>query len=554
MKQIGEDDMGEPINKTLLYTLDPEETYTYNTHHGTEYPYNGFPPGIQGKRYKKTRFINWEPIPEDIIIRHCGSQVFMNFMAVFPNNQDVIDPNIQIFQLRSKKVDIQNYICEQINFFCALYDDDNELITNMLIAKYVTDSGEYNIRTFDEYHKKLFEILFTDRVIDKIRKMVEENDVGDDVIGLFPEDCLRDIYMVSFMIKVMRLYIEHFIISTGNVPKDLYELFATTYTHAMNHINPNMYVLLYNYVNKNVAQSISSNSNIYDMQAIEGFTAPTIAQAVMRKNLLCDGLIKLTFASSWDKINKRPVNSCVGFIKSVVNQALILMRRNQLRYSLVNVDDPAQLLSETVSSSSPISAKRSMDPGKFQCVYTDLNIIIGRIVREIDVSPVDYYLENLPQMNDLSRLLISTVLYNEFHSSIDIDVLNMKQKYILLLYVRYRIMTIFGITEEMTVDNDTINILMGKTVNATSKQLSQKDINGVKKYVKLNNLKQYMLSEKNVTSYIECIMNCVLSSYTIVNHNDPSLLGTPLVYETTNMTLSILDMVVALFESICRGE
>jgi hypothetical protein len=63
-----------------------------------------------------------------------------------------------------------------------------------------------------------------------------------------------------------------------------------------------------------------------------------------------------------------------------------------------------------------------------------------------------------------------------------------------------------------------------------------------------------MLSEKNVTTYIECIMNCVLSSYTIVNHNDPSLLGTSLVYETGNMVLNILDMVVTLFAIMCRGE
>jgi hypothetical protein len=384
--------------------------------------------------------------------------------------------------------------------------------------------------------------------------MVEENDVGDDVIGLFPEDCLRDIYMVSFMIKVMRIYIEHFIISTGNVPKDLYELFATAYTNAMNYINPNMYILLYNYVNKNVAQSISSNTNIYDMQAIEGFTAPTIAQSVMRKNLLCDGLIKLTFASSWDKINKRPVNSCVGFIKSVVNQALILMRRNQLRYSLVNVDDPAQLLNESISAASPISAKRSFDPGKFQCVSIDLNIIIAKIAIEIDISPVEFYLKNLPQMNDLSKLLISTVLYNKFHSSIDIDILNMKQKYILLLYVRHIIMTMYGITEEESTGNNLINILTAKTVSATTKQLSQKDLNGVKKYVKLNNLKHCMLSEKNVTTYIENIVNCVLSTYTIVNHNDESLLGTSLVYETGTMTLALLDMVVTLFENICRGD
>ena len=63
-----------------------------------------------------------------------------------------------------------------------------------------------------------------------------------------------------------------------------------------------------------------------------------------------------------------------------------------------------------------------------------------------------------------------------------------------------------------------------------------------------------MLSEANATTYVECIMNCVLSSYTIVNHNDPSLLGTSLVYETGNMTLNILDMVVTLFEHICRGD
>ena len=290
------------------------------------------------------------------------------------------------------------------------------------------------------------------------------------------------------------------------------------------------------------------------MQAIEGFTAPVIAQSVMRKNLLCDGLIKLTFASSWDKINKRPVNSCVGFIKSVVNQALILMRRNQLRYSLVNVDDPAQLLSESVSSASPISAKRSFDPGKFQCVTIDLNIIIAKIALEIDTSVVDFYLKNLPQMNDLSKLLISTVLYNKFHSSIDIDILNMKQKYILLLYVRHIIMTMYMVSEEDSVGNDLINILTAKTVSATTKQLSQKDLNGVKKYVKLNNLKQCMLSEKNVTTYIENIINCVLSTYTIVNHNDESLLGTSLVYETGTMTLALLDMVVTLFENICRGD
>jgi hypothetical protein len=95
-----------------------------------------------------------------------------------------------------------------------------------------------------------------------------------------------------------------------------------------------------------------------------------------------------------------------------------------------------------------------------------------------------------------------------------------------------------------------INILMARTVTHATKTLTSKDLNAIKKYVKLNNLKQFLLSEKNVTTFVESIIHSVLSSYTIVNHNDPSLLNTPLVYETGNMTLNILDMVVQLFESM----
>ena len=46
---------------------------------------------------------------------------------------------------------------------------------------------------------KLFEILFPERTMEKIRKMVDENDVGDDTVGLFPLDFLRDMYIVTFM-------------------------------------------------------------------------------------------------------------------------------------------------------------------------------------------------------------------------------------------------------------------------------------------------------------------------------------------------------------------
>lgn len=538
----------EPSAKALTYLYDPDETYTYNAQHGTEYPYNKFPTGLHGRKYKPTRFIEWEPIPEDIIIRHAGSQIFVNFSALFP--EDVIDPTIEVFQLRAKRLNLQNFICEQINFFTALYDDDNDLITSMLVAKYITDSETYTIETFEEYYKEIYDVLFPPKTMAKIQKMVEENDVGDDTVGLFPLDFLRDMFIISFMIKVMHIFIEHFIMRTGNSPKDLYELFAKAFTYAMNKINPNMYILLYNYVSKNVIQSISSNTNIYDMQAIEGVTAPTTTQFVMRKILLCDGLIKLTFASDWDKINKRPTFSCVGLIKTVTNQASFLTRKKQLRYTLVGVDDVSQLMSDSINSSLPVSMIRSFNPGEYMCIETDLQNIIAHITLKVDVTPVDYYLTHLPQMNNFAETLVNSVLYNEFHSSLTTNVLNMRQKYIVLMYVRKRIMDIYGITEADSKTNPMINILTGKAMSTTTRSLTQKDINNIKKYAKLNNLKEHLLDENNVTTYIENIMQCVLSSYSVVNHNDESLLGTPIIYESGSMTQALLEMVVMLFDSM----
>ena len=551
----------EVTNKTLLYSFDVDETYTYNANHGTEYPYNGFPPGIN-KRYKKTRFIDWNPIPEDIIVRHAGSQIIVSFDLLFPN--DNLDPNIGRFQMRSKRLELQNLICEQINFFTALYDPDNDLLTSMLIAKYVTDVEKYTIATFDEYYRELFDILFPESTIEKIHKMVDENNVGDDVVGQFSPEFVRDVYIVSFMIKIMHIYIEHFIISSGNSPKDMFELSARAFTYIMENMDPEknritdpklrqerrmaMYTNLYSYVNTTVSQSVTQNSNIYDMQAINGVTGPTTTHVIMRKTLICDGLIKLTFANTWDRINKRPKESCVGLITTIVKNAAFQMRRIQLRYSLANVDDVSQLLDDDVTSSSPISLIRSFNPGEFQCMYSDLGEIIANIALDIDISPVDYYLENLPVMNDLSKLLVKTVLYNRFHSSISIDTLTMKQKYILLLYVRSMIMKIRTLSEEDTKGDPVINILMGKVTTTATQTLTKKDMASIKKFVKINNLKTFLLNEANVDTFTENILKCVMSSYTIVNHNDPSLLNTQLHYDSNQMTLALLETVVSIFE------
>lgn len=538
------------VNKTEIYTFDPAvcEQYKYNVNHGTEYPYNGLPTGMHGRKYKKTRFIRWIPEPEDIVMRHFGSQIIVNFKDLFPNN--ITDPNIQIFKLRSKRCDLQNLICEQICFFTALYDPDNDLLTSMFIAKNITDSQNYTMANFDEYSDKLIETLFPERTINKIRQMVDENDVGDDTIGLFPVEFLRDAFTMSFIMKVMHIFIEHFIISTGNSPKNMFENFTKSYTKVMTKLNPNMYKVLYQYVQQSVRQCITSNSNIVEMQAVEGVTAPTITKSIMRKSLLCDGLIKLTFASDWDSYLKRPVHSCVGLIKAIVGHATNVIRKVQLRFTYITVDDVAQLQADSILSASSISATRAFNPGEFICKLKDLNIIIAHATLETDISSLDFYLQNLPKMNDLAALLLHIVLYNKFHSSISISTISIKQKYILLLYIRNMIMKIYNLSEEDTMSNDLINLLMGKLSSESSKTLSQKDIAAVKKYVANDGtINNYLLSAESGDELSEAVIHAVLSSYTIVNHNDPELCGAELYYDPYLMATRVIDMITELFAS-----
>lgn len=535
------------LDKALLYTYDPDEEYVYDTTHSTEYPYNAFPLGMHKKHYKKTRFKDWMPVPEDVIMRHSSKQIIVNFKSVF--GESVISvPEIQIFQMRSRRPKLQNIICEQISFFCALYDPDNDLITSMLVAKHITDSQTYTINTFNEYFDKIYEELFPPRTIEKIEKMVDENDVGDDVVGLFDLSFLRDTYIVTFQMKILHIFIEHFILSTGNSPTNMYELFAHAYTETMNKRNENMYVVLYRYVSKAILNFVKANSNICDMQALQGVTITTLTNSVLRKELMCNGLIKLTFASEWDYDNKRPAYSCVGLIKSVINSAASVTRKVQLRYSLATVDDVSQILDDSLSSASSISAIRSFNPGQFVCMTNDLNSIIGEIALATDLSPVDFYMQNLPQMNDLSAILIDAILYNRFHSTVSTRTISQKQRYILLLYVRDVIMHLCEINEYDSTSSTLINLLTAKTVTSSTKTLTKKDLDTIYRYASANKLSDYLLSGTNVQSFIQNVLNSILSSYTIVNHNDPSLLDKPLIYESSKMMLDVLDAICKLFE------
>lgn len=549
---------------TQRYSFDKDVEYPpYNANHvftpETEYPYNEFPVGKDANgnkiKYKPTRFINWEPRQEDIILRYENNFLIMNWKDVFP--EYIRAEEQQKFKMRKGRSPLQNILCEQINFYCCFYDKDNQLLANMLTCKIATDRNMFPLQSFQDYTKFLNDTLFTPDIIANIRRMVDENDVGDVVKELFSQDFVKDMYVVTFMFKVLHMFVEHFIFSCGcNNPQVYYKEFTRAYIGAIKLIKPEIQDILYTYTKKTVDQQLSANNPMLDMRQIQGLTATTITSEILGKNLMCDGLVKLTFASEWDPIMKRPSRACVGLIRHIVTKSIQQMRKQKLSHSLVKTDDPSRILLEAANqdSAGSVTRIRSNNPGTFTCMEYDMRIILGEIILSIDISPLKFYLVNLPAMNPLSELLIRTIIYNKFHSSLTMKTLSTEQKYILLLYVRHIIMEMYQMNEEDTVSSALINLLTAKITDKTSKVVTSKDINAVNKYVKLNNLKEHILFEKNVDEYVEKITDAVMSSYTVVNHNRPDLLDTELEYDNQQMRLELLEMVVCLFTYIKNDQ
>ena len=72
-------------------------------------------------------------------------------------------------------------ICRYINYFIANYDQEMELVTAYLKLKFEIDrvDSKYNKDNMEAFIDLIYELMFTDSMCVKIRKMVDDNYVDD---------------------------------------------------------------------------------------------------------------------------------------------------------------------------------------------------------------------------------------------------------------------------------------------------------------------------------------------------------------------------------------
>ena len=131
-----------------------------------------------GKR--KSKINTWKPKSDSqIIVERDGKLFVCNFEKLF-GYKEKLDP-YKIFIIgKESYINQLDIISHYTNFFINNYDFDNELVTAYLKIKFALDKQNlFNANNMQSYIDFIYEVMFTDTMVDKIVQMVEENYLDD---------------------------------------------------------------------------------------------------------------------------------------------------------------------------------------------------------------------------------------------------------------------------------------------------------------------------------------------------------------------------------------
>lgn len=128
---------------------------------------------------KRTSKINtWEPTYNQIKVEQDGKIFLCHFDRIFKNEKL---SRLNKFYIKKGSYENQlDIITLYTNFFINNYDFDDELVNAYLKIKFAVDEDRlFNESNMDAFISFIYEILFTDTIIEKIIRMVEENYLDD---------------------------------------------------------------------------------------------------------------------------------------------------------------------------------------------------------------------------------------------------------------------------------------------------------------------------------------------------------------------------------------
>lgn len=439
-------------------------------------------------KYKKHAFpngaasywIKWKLYPDDARFFSLPKTMIIKF----DKELDHID-NENISALNEWKVTKISYssylprMCEELNFFETMYDEEGELITSLFRIKYLidVDNISYTMVNFAAFKDLVYKTIFTNSMKEKIIRMIEENYVDDieaenmknmqnpDMLSImqrkkksleFLNVHVKAMLQISFGIKILSFIINHFAVMRNiNIQKNI-DIFYDFYIDMFNvfEFDFNIYNKIYAYVENKVNSSYNFNKSIFEQQEIEGKDKSIIINQLMSRNVIIDNFIKFQMPQTWNSVKEQPKERVLSFLASIINTHISIFimqvfRRNLIETSIVPDADGNSKNDRYRASKMKINEEYITTCSMDMRQLTDK--LFKKYENEITPEEIEYYRKNL-KPNRLHQLMIEIYFFNYTASSQEFALLKNIDWYKLLLIMRKDIMKRFNITKDSLLD------------------------------------------------------------------------------------------------------
>lgn len=535
-----------------------------------EYKKHAFPNG------EESYWIKWKLYPADERF-FCAPKTMI---IKFDKELSHID-NENISALNEWKVSKVSYsaylpkMCEELNFFEAMYDQEGELITALFRIKYLIDANNYSytLNNFQAFKDLCYKTIFTESIKDKITRMIEENYVDDidaenmrnmqdpDMLSImqrkkksleFRNVHVKAMLQVSFGVKILSFIINHFaVMRSVNIQKNI-DLFYEFYKDMFNVFEHDfdIYNKIYAYIENKVNSSYNFNKIIFEQQEIEGKDKSIIINQLMTKNICIDNLIKFRLPQTWDGVKNQPKERVLSFLASIINTHISILimqvfRRNLIETSIVPDSDGNSKTDRYRASKMKINEEYVIT------CSMDMNNLVERLyskyANEITQEELEYYRRNM-KPSRLHQLMIEIYFFNYTSSSSEFALLKNLDWYKLLLIMRKDIMRRFNVTKDTLLDSTLVLLC---TANIEEIPVGEKIYVKDTKYLK--DSEDYNLLTDRFYSTITAIDDEIIkkfligfanSKYRFVLYEEQSILGEEIGFNKRELMDQLLNFLV----------
>lgn len=516
-------------------------------------------------KYKKHEFpngassywIRWKLYPDDARFFSAPKTMIIKFDKELEHvdNENIAALN----EWKVTKLSYSSYLprmCEELNFFETMYDQEGELITALFRIKYLidVDNISYTMKNFDAFKDLCYKTIFTESIKEKITRMIDENYVDDieaenirnmqnpDMLSImqrkkksleFLNVHVKAMLQISFGIKILSFIVNHFAVMRSiNIQKniDLFHRFYIRMFDVFEH-DFNIYNKIFSYIENKVNSSYNFNKSIFEQQEIEGKDKSIIINQLMSRNVIIDNFIKFQMPQTWDGVKNQPRERVLSFLASIINTHISIFimqvfRRNLIETSIIPDADGNSKNDRYRASKMKINEEYvitcSMDMREL------VNKLFDKYKDEITMEELDYYRKNL-KPSRLHQLMIEIYFFNYTFSSAEFALVRDLDWYKLLLIMRKDIMKRFNVNRDSLLDS-ALTLILTANIEETpvGEKMYVKDTKYLKDsedYKRLTECFYSTIVDINEDILKKLLITFVNSKYRFVLYEEPELLN-----------------------------